>query len=318
MAGFQTAPTASTTNSQTITAGHFGTSKAATVTCTVNPGGYKDTYTIVRLEKSTAAPWATVGAPVGTLVGGTEASALVAAANNAATTAVWSSVSGTGKPQDNATVGATFGDYYGSGKNISGTITPGNISTYIANAAIGNAQIGGDLYSSNWSGWGGNGWLLSRAGNMYINNLYARGDIEASRLKAGAAMVDTLHIKGEAVVVPRIASTQSGLYFGSGMSATVQSVYIDAGGANVTVVGKVTVSVPQSMYYQTIQSTLFLYAPNGQLLDSSSGVTTGAGGTLSLMVMGASPQAGTYYMTVSSAGSVTVSNRVLSATGAKR
>jgi predicted phage tail protein len=52
------------------------------------------------------------------------------------TTATWTGVSGTGKPADNATVGATFGT------NISGQITAGNASTYIANAAINTAQVG--------------------------------------------------------------------------------------------------------------------------------------------------------------------------------
>ena len=65
--GLQTNPTASTTNTQTITAAQFGTAKSAIVTCTV--GTYKDTLTIVRLEKSTAAAGATVGAPIGTKVG---------------------------------------------------------------------------------------------------------------------------------------------------------------------------------------------------------------------------------------------------------
>ena len=64
--GLQTNPTASTTASQTITAAQFGTSKSATVTCTV--GTYKETLTIVRLEKSTAAAGATVGATWGTNV----------------------------------------------------------------------------------------------------------------------------------------------------------------------------------------------------------------------------------------------------------
>lgn len=58
--GLQTDPTASVTNSQTITAAQFGTSKSAIVTCTVN-GTYVDKVTIVRLEKSTAAPYATTG-----------------------------------------------------------------------------------------------------------------------------------------------------------------------------------------------------------------------------------------------------------------
>lgn len=54
----------------------------------------------------------------------------------AALTANWSSVSGPGKPQDNATDGATIGT------NLYGQITSENASTYIANAAIGAAQIG--------------------------------------------------------------------------------------------------------------------------------------------------------------------------------
>lgn len=52
--GLQTNPTASTTSAQSITQAQFGTSKSATVTCTVN-GTYVAQVTIVRLEKSTAA-----------------------------------------------------------------------------------------------------------------------------------------------------------------------------------------------------------------------------------------------------------------------
>ncbi len=52
------------------------------------------------------------------------------------TTSLWTGVSGTGKPADNATVGATIGT------NLSGQINSSNISTYIANAAITTAQIG--------------------------------------------------------------------------------------------------------------------------------------------------------------------------------
>ena len=47
----------------------------------------------------------------------------------------WSAVTGTGRPADNATVGATFGT------NVYGQITAANASTYIADAAIGSAQI---------------------------------------------------------------------------------------------------------------------------------------------------------------------------------
>lgn len=47
----------------------------------------------------------------------------------------WTRIGGTGKPQDGATVGAVIGT------NLSGQFTAANISTYIANAAIGLAQI---------------------------------------------------------------------------------------------------------------------------------------------------------------------------------
>lgn len=47
----------------------------------------------------------------------------------------WSKIGGTGKPADNATVGATIG------VNLGGQINTSNVSTYIASAAIGLAQI---------------------------------------------------------------------------------------------------------------------------------------------------------------------------------
>ncbi len=107
-----------------------------------------------------------------------------------------------GRVEESATVGASFGDYWGGGRNITGAITPGNVTTYIDNAAIGNAQIGGNLWSTNWNYAGGTGWLLDRSGNFYGNNIYARGDIEASSLQAGVAMVDSLNLKGSAVIIP--------------------------------------------------------------------------------------------------------------------
>ncbi len=48
----------------------------------------------------------------------------------------WAKIDGAGRPQDGATVGATFGS------NIWGQITSGNVSTYIASAAITDAYIG--------------------------------------------------------------------------------------------------------------------------------------------------------------------------------
>lgn len=66
-AGLQTDPVASTTATQVVTAAQFGTSSAATVTCTVTSGGktYSGQVSIYRVEKSTAAAGATVGASLG-------------------------------------------------------------------------------------------------------------------------------------------------------------------------------------------------------------------------------------------------------------
>jgi hypothetical protein len=108
-----------------------------------------------------------------------------------------------------AGTGQTEPSLWTPGRGIS-QITTSNVTTYIADAAIGNAQIGGDIYSSNWSGWGGAGWLLDRGGNFYGNNIYARGDIQASSLKAGVAMVDVLNLKGSAIIIPIYVSHGSG------------------------------------------------------------------------------------------------------------
>jgi hypothetical protein len=77
--GFQTAPSNSGTSSQTISATHFGTSKSAKVTVTVtnNSQTYTDDYTIVRLEKSSAAAGATVGATWGTNISGQPSNDLI-------------------------------------------------------------------------------------------------------------------------------------------------------------------------------------------------------------------------------------------------
>jgi len=102
------------------------------------------------------------GAPV--LVSGSLAlSAVPAGALNS--NQQWSEISGVGKPYDNATVGATIG------VNLGGQITNANASTYIANAALGWAQIG-DLYVNTGGGvrsgkvsyGSGTGWLLEYNG----------------------------------------------------------------------------------------------------------------------------------------------------------
>ena len=118
----------------------------------------------------------------------------------------WSNVQGVGKPADGADVTRLNTAAAIAGQGAFATlskINASNVTTYIDNAALGNAQIGGNLWSTNWSGWGGTGWLLDRSGNFYGNNIYARGDIEATSIKAGAAnIVNTINVAGNAITVP--------------------------------------------------------------------------------------------------------------------
>lgn len=102
---------------------------------------------------------------------------------------------------------------------LDGKITSGNVTTYIDYAAIGNAQIGGDIWSSNHVA-GSAGWRIYRSGNAEFRNVTARGDIEASSLKADTAMVQTLNIAGNAVIVPVSAEYASAAVY----NAYVQGV----------------------------------------------------------------------------------------------
>ena len=85
----------------------------------------------------------------------------------------WEYVAGAGKPADNATVGATFEPGHGQ---VQGQITPSNVSTYIANLAVGNAQI---------------------------------GHAAITTAKIGSAQVVTLHIGDEQVTTPRSITAAS-------------------------------------------------------------------------------------------------------------
>lgn len=127
-AGLQTNPTASTTASQTITAAQFGTSRSATVTCIV--GTYKETLTIVRLEKSTAAAGATVGATWGTNVSSIPSNISTAGA------------SPTVDLRNNQIGLNASGQLYGAGAGNGTTISNAQISVDTATGVIGGIGTG--------------------------------------------------------------------------------------------------------------------------------------------------------------------------------
>ncbi|MEM1152943.1 MAG: hypothetical protein AAGI44_02315 [Pseudomonadota bacterium] len=95
---------------------------------------------------------------------------------------------------------------------------PGNPST-IADVIIGNGHIDnakiGDLISSDNFNIFTQGWGINKDGTAVFHDIYARGDIQASSLTAGSAMVETLNLAGNAVTVPDV-DTYVGILSGSG------------------------------------------------------------------------------------------------------
>lgn len=67
----------------------------------------------------------------------------------------------------------------------------------IADASITSAKIAGHIQSDNYVHNGGVGWAINKNGAAVFNNIYARGNIEASSIKADS--VEAKHIKGGAV-----------------------------------------------------------------------------------------------------------------------
>ena len=108
-----------------------------------------------------------------------------------------------------------------------------NAGNLLGNSIISNAMITGDIFSGAWD-WN-NGWYLQRNGNLYAANAYIRGDIEASSLKANTAMVNTLHINGNAVTVPVTYTSSATVALAYNTWTTVGSAYINPEGAVVFV-----------------------------------------------------------------------------------
>jgi hypothetical protein len=99
-----------------------------------------------------------------------------------------------------------------------------NVSVYINPGAIGNTQIGGDIYSSNWMASGGaNGWYLDRNGNLYANNGWFRGNITgASGTFSGALSGNT--ITGATITSTSTLNGVTGTFSGSLTAAAINAV----------------------------------------------------------------------------------------------
>ncbi len=105
------------------------------------------------------------------------------------------------------------------------------IESKLENASVTNLKIGNVIHSTNYVP-GLSGWYWNKLGNVEAYNIYARGDIRASSLQAGTAMVDTLNVNGEAITAVR---------YGEGASGTLNS------GNQITAVALPSMSLPPTL-----------------------------------------------------------------------
>lgn len=172
--------------------------------------------------------------------------------------------------------------------------------TYINNAVIkkGNVfdlTVGNEIKSDNYIG-GSSGWRITKAGNAEFRNILARGDVEASTLKAGTAMVGTLHIQGNAVTIP-VHVESSGAYPGGGSAGgwlDALTGYVDPEGGAVSVIAYMNIQGTYDMLNSiwNYSSQIRILAPSGAVIGSMEVTGNGERGTATLV--GKSTEAGTY------------------------
>lgn len=77
---------------------------------------------------------------------------------------------------------------------------------------------------------------VDNVGNVIANNIYARGDVEATTLNATAAnIVATLHLQGQAVTIPVSAYTAGSITIPQRTWVTLQTATINSTGAPITI-----------------------------------------------------------------------------------
>lgn len=129
---------------------------------------------------------------------------------SAATTAIWTGISGAGKPQDNATVGATIGT------NLVGQFTPANSSTYIADAAIKSAHI--ENLAVNSAKINDLAVTAAKIADLAVTSAKI-ADASINSAKIGNLAVDSIHIIGEAVTTSRFGSANGYQRYWSGFTS---------------------------------------------------------------------------------------------------
>lgn len=155
-------------------------------------------------------------------------------------------------------------------------------NAFIQNGSIDNAKIGSVIQSDNYIA-GVQGWYLNKNGTLELRNIYARGDIEASSLKANILMVNTANINDASVNTLKIA--------GNAVTLPVAGAFSGTLGASVAIQNLDAQSRPVMIEYfgdytanagLTLQSVQFMLYRNGvpfkQFYSSGSQYQTGGAG----------------------------------------
>ncbi len=246
---------------------------------------------------------------------------------------VWSAISGTGKPENDATKGATF--TLGQAGTVTGQITAANIATFIATGVIENAYIGNIIQSTNYVP-GSAGWRINKDGTAEFRNVTVRGNVEASSLKANTAMVNTAHINdlavttlkigNNAVTVPVTYTTASAFNSWSTGYAEIGSIYVNPEGGTVILMCSANwqLTNASSVWIRIRHSSGAVITETrsvGALIGYSGGGDANPIYAGTAMALGSRAEAGTYYMDIRAATSPsasTVTDRTLVGIGAKK
>lgn len=100
-------------------------------------------------------------------------------------------------------IGSNSPGSYGAefGRNVFGKITPGNASTYIADAALGSATIANTLQADNYVA-NSAGWFIRKSdGYAEFGNIWARGNIQATSLNVVGSGGSRTEIVGDTIKV---------------------------------------------------------------------------------------------------------------------
>lgn len=190
-----------------------------------------------------------------------------------------------------------------------------NGSLIISGGSMSGIEISAtDIRSSGWTGAGGNGFLIHSNGNVWINNLYARGDIEADSLKANTVMVQTAHIAGQAVSIPVGAfspglETESGVTMSVALTSSGAPVRVD-GGCTVRYGGGGTASGSMTWEVQRVKGGVTTALMSGSLKYDGNSLTA-QDGVFSFPPISDTPGSGavTYRLFCSLSGSISLYNR---------